>query len=263
MKKKDKKYEEKGGSGGLAIVLAILLILLFVIGFLIFRIMNLKNAPSSFLQNLKPVPAATVAPVVTPVPLATPAPEATPEPTPEPTPDPAQYIKIATSKQIKITKQPGGEKVYDGNNAVFVAHASGASTREWRFVAPDYSREIVWNAKEIKKEFPGLRCEDGDTDIFIIYDIPREMNGWYAVCLFTDGSGGMLASDGALLTVMDAGGWTYTPAAPSETPKPTPEVVEVTIPGSSPQPTTEPTTEPTTQPTTEPTTELGTTSPEP
>ena len=44
MKKKDKKYEEKGGSGGLAIVLAILLILLFVIGFLIFRIMNLKNA---------------------------------------------------------------------------------------------------------------------------------------------------------------------------------------------------------------------------
>ena len=66
------------------------------------------------------------------------------------------------------------------------------------------------------------------------------MNGWYAVCLFTDGSGGMLASDGALLTVMDAGGWTYTPAAPSETPKPTPEVVEVTIPGSSPQPTESP-----------------------
>ncbi len=87
----------------------------------------------------------------------------------------------------------------------------------------------MWNAKEIKREFPGLRCEDGDTNTLILYDIPREMNGWYAVCLFTDGSGGMLASDGALLTVMDAGGWTYTPTAPSETPEPTPEIVEVTV----------------------------------
>ena len=71
------------------------------------------------------------------------------------------------------------------------------------------------------------------------------MNGWYAVCLFTDSSGGMLASDGAKITVKDSGGWA-TNVTPTATPKPTPEVIEVTVPDSSPAPTTSPS--PTTSP---------------
>ena len=276
MKKRD--YEERGGSGGLAIVLVILLLLLLVIGFLIFRIMNMNSSPSALLQNMRPkttvsAPPATPTPTsvstpeptpdITPEPTpdvtAEPSPEVTPAPTPEPTSDPAQYIKIATSKQIQISKHPGPETVYAGNDAVFIAHASGASSKEWRFVSPDYKREIVWNSKEIKSEFPGLKCEDGNKDTFILYGIPKEMNGWYAVCLFTDSNGGMLASDGAKITVLE-GNWTY--VAPTETPKPTPEIVEVTVPPDSspnpsvsPDPSTEPTTEPTTEPSTQPTTE--------
>ena len=122
---------------------------------------------------------------------------------------------------------------------MFVSHAANASKREWRFVSPDYSSEIVWKNREVKKQFPGLKCEDGDTDVFIVYNIPKEMNGWYAVCLFTDSKDGMLASDGAKITVKDAEGktWTAPAATPEPTPEPsrTPEVIEVVIAGDTPE----------------------------
>ena len=62
----------------------------------------------------------------------------------------------------------------------------------------------MWNAPEINTEFPGVKCTDGDTDTFIIYNIPNELNGWYAVCLYQDSDGGMLATEGAELTVSAA-----------------------------------------------------------
>ena len=102
---------------------------------------------------------------------------------------------------MTITKQPGGESLRAGNNVVFVAHATNAVSREWRFVSPDYDREIVWNEQEIKAEFPGINCTDGDQDTFIIYSVPKELDGWYAVCLYTDNAGGKLATEGAKVNV--------------------------------------------------------------
>ena len=159
--------------------------------------------------------------------LALATPEPTPaEPTPEPTPDPAQFIDIATSSLVKISKHPAAETVYSGANILMIARASGAVSLEWRFVSPDKSREVIWNAKELQKEFPGLACRDGDKEIFYIDKVCKELNGWYAVCLFTDKDGGMLASKGALITVNGAA--PYTPQ-PTATPKPDDDDNTVTV----------------------------------
>lgn len=158
-----------------------------------------------------PEPAATEKPEETPkptpkpTPTPTPTPEPTPEPTPAPTPDPAkQFISIDTSEVISITKEPGGEYVSTGSTAMFISTADGAVSYEWRFVAPDYESEVIWNAEDLKERFPGLYTFDGNTNTFTISGIPVEINGWYAVCLFTDADGGMKASEGAKIEVANA-----------------------------------------------------------
>ena len=155
-------------------------------------------------------PAATVKPVTTPkptpTPTPTPSPTPTPEPTPEPTPDPAKhFINIDTSDLINITKNPGGEYVTPGSTAMFISTADGAESYEWRFVAPDYESEVVWNAEDLQQRFPGLYTFNGETNTLTISGIPAELNGWYAVCLFTDSGGGMTASEGAKIEVAGAG----------------------------------------------------------
>ena len=154
-------------------------------------------------------PAATVKPVTTPkptpTPTPTPSPTPTPEPTPEPTPDPAKhFINIDTSDLINITKNPGGEYVTPGSTAMFISTADGAESYEWRFVAPDYESEVVWNAEDLQQRFPGLYTFNGETNTLTISGIPLELNGWYAVCLFTDSGGGMTASEGAKIEVAGA-----------------------------------------------------------
>ena len=154
-------------------------------------------------------PAATVKPVTTPkptpTPTPTPSPTPTPEPTPEPTPDPAkQFINIDTSDLINITKNPGGEYVTPGSTAMFISTADGAESYEWRFVAPDYESEVIWNASDLQQRFPGLYTFNGETNTLTISGIPLELNGWYAVCLFTDSGGGMTASEGAKIEVAGA-----------------------------------------------------------
>lgn len=201
----------------LAVVIFIFVILLLIIGFLLYRIMRgnvsapgILSAPETVTETTPEpapaiVPAPTAAPEVTPEPEAEPTPEPTPEPeaepTPEPTPEPVENFELATSKVITITKHPGGESIHAGNNVVFVAHATNAVSVEWRLVSPEYDREVVWNAREIGTEFPGIKCTDGDKDTFIIYGAPKELDGWSAVCLFTDKDGGKLASDGAKIRV--------------------------------------------------------------
>ena len=189
----------KESKAELVIVLAILFALLAFIGFMIVRIARLNSSPREMIRTALATPEPTPEPTPFSMPIVTP--ELTPEPTPEPTPDPARFIKIANSELIEITKHPGGETVQYGYGAMFVAHADGAESREWRFVSPEYDREIVWNADEIQTEFPGMTCEDGDTDTILLYSVPKELDGWYVVCLFTDKDGGMVASEGAEIHV--------------------------------------------------------------
>lgn len=176
-------------------------------------------------------PTETVKPVTTPKPTPTPTPEPTPtptpEPTPEPTPDPAkQFINIDTSELIGITKNPGGEYVSPGSTAMFIATADGAVSREWRFVAPDYESEVVWNAEDLQQHFPGFYTFNGDTDALTISGIPAELNGWFAVCLFTDAEGGMTASEGAKIEVAGATPVNAVPETPVQQADPEPAPVE-------------------------------------
>ena len=195
---KKKPHDERRERIGLIIILSILVLLLALIGFLIYRIAHMNDRPTNILQSVQ---SAQEAPASQPTPI--PEPAVVPEPTPEPEPEPeiVENFKKSDSALIQIIKQPGGESLYAGNTAVFVAHANGAAKREWRFVSPEFDREIVWNDAAIQTEFPGLACEGGDTDTLIIYHVPKEMNGWSAVCLFIDADNGMFASEGAGITV--------------------------------------------------------------
>ena len=145
-------------------------------------------------------------PVITPDPVTGIIPTPTPEPTPTPvvTPDPTRYIRIDTSKLIHITKQPGGETLRPGDSALFTSLADNITSYQWRLVAPDYDREIVWNAEELATEFPGLTAKGGATFKLELSNIPAELDGWYAVCLYTDRNGDMKASDGALIHMLPA-----------------------------------------------------------
>lgn len=219
------------------------------------------------------LPAETEAPTAeptaepTPEPTVEPEPEITPEPTPEPipevtpepTPDPARFIGIKTSELIRITKHPGGEKVTAGQNAMFIAHADNDTSVEWRFVAPDKSREVLWNDPDLKKDFPGVSCRGGNDDTFYVDNIPEAMNGWTVVALFTDKDGGMIASDGAKITVNGAPAWTPTyngesddpgnADTPTNTPTPTNPPTPTPTPTQPPAPTPTPTQPPVPTPT--------------
>ena len=197
----------------LTIVLAIPFILLLFIGILIIRIVQMNKSPRDVLQSVQNASSSSVSEISeaapTPAAVATPTPtaESTPTPEPEPTPEPTpeQFFRAADSELIEIEKHPGGELSDAGRNLMFISYASGADTIEWRFVSPDYTREIVWNDPALQDEFPGLHCEDGDTDTLIVYAVPKEINGWYVVCLFTDSEGGKLASEGAQIVINGIG----------------------------------------------------------
>ena len=181
---------------------------------------------------------ASPAPSMTDAPETEEASEAlpTPPPTPAETADPARYLRINTSALINITKHPGGETVRPGDTTIFTARADNITSYQWRFVAPEYDREIVWNAPEVGTQFPGLGVSGGATFKLELTNIPSELDGWYIVCLFTDKDGGMKASDGALIHVSasanaspynDAGVATVTVEA---TASPTPDTEEETPP---------------------------------
>ena len=185
-------------------------------------IVTAPSSPSPTPETI--LPSAEPTPDPTPTPTPTPTPEPTPTPTPEPTPDPARFIKINTSKTIKITKHPGKESVYVGEKTLFTVKANNAVSYEWRFVSPDYKREVVWNAANLNSEFPGLVATDGNGEKLRISNIPIELNGWYAVCLFTDAEGGMVASNGAEIRVVPYPKANKTTTSPS----PAPTTYEIT-----------------------------------
>ena len=205
-----------------------------------------QETEAPVVPSVEPSADPTVEPTKEPQPESTPepTPEPTPEVTPEPTPDPARFIGIKTSETIRITKHPGGEEVAAGENAIFIAHADNDVSVEWRFVAPDASREVVWNADDLTANFPGVSCRAGNEDTFYVNSIPKEMNGWTVVALFTDKDGGMIASDGAKIMVNGAPTWT-----PATTTAPVEEPATTTAPVSTPAPTPTPSQPPVVQPT--------------
>lgn len=141
------------------------------------------------------------------------------EPIAEQNTEPENFINVCTSKILAIAKQPGGIDIMSGDDAEFTSNAKRADKIEWRFVAPDYKSEIVWNDAKIASVFPGMVCSKGDTSKFSVEHIPMELNGWYVVALFTDINGDMIASSGAMVSVTDSG-YVPVPIEPAEEQQP-------------------------------------------
>ena len=111
--------------------------------------------------------------------------------------------------ELKITKNPGGETVKEGENASFVSVAEGYSDVEWRVVTKDGNK--CWRESksfhEIESGFPGVKVTtftDNGKEWLSLTNIPASMDGYYIETKFwsTDKSKtAFTASGGCLLTV--------------------------------------------------------------
>ena len=134
-------------------------------------------------------------------PEATPAPaEPTPAPTPAGTPD-SKYIGINTSTTINITTNPEAKTVKAGQSATFSAAAANWKWCAWRFISPDGIHEIIFD--KVNTKFAGVTTAGGNTTTFTVNNIPKDMDGWKAVCLFVDAGNGMKVTEGGTITVTD------------------------------------------------------------
>ena len=121
-----------------------------------------------------PTTVPTTAPTAAPTTGTTTAPTNTPTPTNTPAPTAGAPI---------ITKQPTKETVEVGGSATFVANATGWAWCAWRFLSPDGKTEVIFDVTADK--FPGLTITGGNSTTMYLTNIPMELNGWKAVCLFS------------------------------------------------------------------------------
>lgn len=146
-----------------------------------------QNASGNTQQT---TPTSAPTPVPTSVPASAPTPRPTAAPTPRPTPTPAP--------QVTITKNPTGETVAEGQNALFIAFADNADSINWILVSPDARTVYSWN--DIPNVFQGVSVSGQGTSWAYLYNIPMAMNGWRVQCYFT-GNGGPEYTTGAYVNV--------------------------------------------------------------
>ena len=98
------------------------------------------------------------------------------------------YIPVETPERgpvPEITKDPTGETVMEGESAMFIARADNAEKIEWflldkkgGYMAPGYVASL----------YPGFSFNGRNDEVFEMYNIPLELDGWSAVCIFSNGS---------------------------------------------------------------------------
>ena len=98
------------------------------------------------------------------------------------------YIPVETPERgpaPEITKDPTGETVMEGQSAMFIARAENADKIEWflidkrgEYMAPGYVASL----------YPGFSFNGRNSEVFEIYNIPLELDGWAAVCVFSNDS---------------------------------------------------------------------------
>lgn len=184
---------------------------------------NITFSMTVTVVDPKATPTPTAAPTNTPVPTGTPAPTNTPAPTATPIGAPV------------ITRQPTKEIVDEGGSATFIADATGWAWCAWRFLSPDGRTEVIFDVTGDR--FPGLKITGGNSTTLRLENIPIEMNGWKAVCLFSSSTNLWSYTDGsAVITVNAAATPTPSPtptASPTASPTPTPTAA----PTATPEPT--------------------------
>ena len=125
----------------------------------------------------------------------------------------SQVVKVKYNDgQLKITKHPTSENITAAGTAIFIAKADNAQQTQWRLVSPDGITVI--EAASAASRFPGLSVTGADGERLTLKNVPLEMNGWSAMCVFA-GAGKMTQTNAARLSVSKE-------AAPSPSPSPSP-----------------------------------------
>ena len=129
------------------------------------------------------------------------------------------YINPAESSSgvPKITKNPTGETVVEGESATFIARADNVRQYCWQFALADASFDASELASYIGK---GVKVSGWNSEKLVIENIPKELDGLYVWCQFV-GAEASVDSAAAVLMVVP-----LEDASPVVTKHPTSETVE-------------------------------------
>ena len=101
---------------------------------------------------------------------------------------------------LVITKSPGGETVYEGDDAMFISRADNYKSLVWLIISPDGS--TVYENNEAEAAFPGLEMSGFDGEELTLISIPIAMDGWYVQTRFFDADGDAFLTDRAQISVL-------------------------------------------------------------
>ena len=102
--------------------------------------------------------------------------------------------------ELVITKSPGGETVYEGDDAMFISRAQNYVGLVWLFISPD--GQTVYENTEAEDAFPGLEMGGVETEELQLNSIPFTMDGWYVQTRFFDANGREYLTERAQITVL-------------------------------------------------------------
>lgn len=113
-----------------------------------------------------------------------------------------------------VIKQPGSEKLNEGDSTSFVATASYTMDYKWHFVEPGTGRD--YGSDAFSEETGVATSGDGSSKI-VVYEVPARLDGWKVYCRFIGAGGYGTDSQAASISVK------YETPPPTPEPTPTPE----------------------------------------
>lgn len=117
----------------------------------------------------------------------------------------------------KITKHPTGEKVIEGDSAVFIANADNVRQYAWEITIADAVLDCTQLPTYLGKN---VKVSGANSEKLVLSNIPKELNGSYVRCRFI-GAEESVYSEYAKITVTP-----LSEATPEVTKHPTSETVE-------------------------------------
>lgn len=106
------------------------------------------------------------------------------------------------AKVPKVTKDPTGETVKEGESAIFIAKADNAKTITWYLVSANDKTKI--EIKNAPNQFTGLTVTGHNAEKLVLSNIPMELNGWKVQAKFTGEGGDEVWGKTAAITVTKA-----------------------------------------------------------
>ena len=106
-------------------------------------------------------------------------------------------VNIQTIPQAPVvTKDPTGETLTEGGQAIFIARAENTESYTWHIISADGTRD--YDYKTIGNAYPSLRVSGGDTETLTLSNVPYELNGWSAACVFKNSAGETRSAEASL-----------------------------------------------------------------